>query len=88
MPSTAQVAAGAAAIAVAYTVLELVWPDLAASSRWWTFIFPALRLVYVPLCALVAMRARPVASGLVLMTIGLASWALGEFVCLRRTPCR
>lgn len=81
MPSTAQAAAGAAAIAVAYTVLELVWPDRSVVKVVDTFIFPALGLVYVPLCALVAMRARGrLQVAWCAMTIGLASWALGEFV--------
>ncbi len=81
MPSTAHAAAGAAAIVIAYIVLKLGWPERSVVKAVDTFIFPALGLVYVPLCALVAIRARGrLQVAWWAMTIGLASWALGEFV--------
>jgi hypothetical protein len=79
MPTTAVAAAVAAVVLVAYIVLELTNDSAADAVN--TLLFPALGLIYVPLCALAMRKARGrLRVAWSLMTLGLASWALGEFI--------
>lgn len=79
MPTTVQAAGVAAALLVAYLAFERSSPDDGVAGAVDILIFPALGLIYVPLCALVAMRARGgFRAAWWAMTVGLASWALGE----------
>ena len=79
MPSVAGAAGVAAAVFAAYAALELSSPDRGVAAVVDVLIFPALGLIYAPLCALVATRARGRSrAAWWAMTIGLASWALGE----------
>lgn len=81
MPTTAQAAGAAAVLWFAYLVFERSSPDHGAAGVVDVLIFPALGLIYVPLCALVAMRApRRFRAAWWAMTAGLASWALGEII--------
>lgn len=81
MPTTAQAGAVAAALWVAYVVFERSSPDHGFAGVLDILIYPALALIYVPLCALVATRARGgFRAAWWAMTVGLTSWAVGEVI--------
>lgn len=81
MPSTAHAGALAAVVLAVYAVIELAWPDSSVVATLTTLTFPALGLIYVPLCAVAAARARGrLQAAWWAMTIALASWAVGELI--------
>jgi hypothetical protein len=79
VPTTIQAAAVAGVVLVAYAVIELTWPNDGAVKRLTVLIFPLMSLIYVPLAALAAAKAQGrLRTAWCAVTVGLASWALGE----------